>query len=145
MDSDRGDETSTGALEKLATKLNQFLVEIRNVTVGQYTAQLCNLESSVACSICSQRCGLCYLRSGGRTHNYWHGAAMLMEEKAHYEGELSNGLPRSRVPPSYDGNYADDLHDPLKEETLDSLLELYASMNEEEDCGWRDAGSRRQP
>ena len=54
MDSDRGDETSTGALEKLATKLNQFLVEIRNVTVGQYTlslAQLCNLESSVACSI----------------------------------------------------------------------------------------------
>ena len=51
----------------------------------------------------------------GRTHNYWHGAAMLMEEKAHYEGELSNGLPRSRVPPSYDGNYADNLHDPLKE------------------------------
>ena len=48
MDSDRGDETSTGALEKLATKLNHFLVEICNVIS---LAQLCNLESSVACSI----------------------------------------------------------------------------------------------
>ena len=54
MDSDRGDDTSTGALEKLAGRLSQFLVECRNVTVGQYTlslAQLCNHDSGIAFSI----------------------------------------------------------------------------------------------
>ena len=54
MDSDRGDETSAGALEKLAGKLTQFLVESRSISVGQFTlslAQLCNLEGSIAFSI----------------------------------------------------------------------------------------------
>ena len=62
-----------------------------------------------------QSCSYCYLPQYlGRTHNYWHGAALLLEEKASGEGELSNGPPRGRVPPIYNGNYADDLLDPLK-------------------------------
>ncbi|KAL5497639.1 hypothetical protein EMCRGX_G014148 [Ephydatia muelleri] len=187
MDSDRGDETSAGALEKLAGKLTQFLVESRSISVGQFTlslAQLCNLEGSIAFSIWvklfpkmwavlsekqKQVLGAelpsfvssgahvvqmdshpsavsaflegvvrskplpsikpCLLKYLGRTHNYWHGAALLLEEKANSSGELSH---RNKALPSYDGNYADDLLDPMKEEVLDSLSELYASMNEED-------------
>ena len=187
MDSDRGDETSAGALEKLAGKLTQFLVDSRSITVGQFTlslAQLCNLEGSIAFSIWvklfpkmwailtekqKQVLGAelpsfvssgahvvqmdshpsavsaflegvvrskplpsikpCLLKYLGRTHNFWHGAALLLEEKANNDGELAH---RNRTLPSYDGNYADDLLDPMKDEASDSLSELYASMNEED-------------
>ena len=47
----------------------------------------------------------------GKTHNYWHGAVLLLEERATQEGELSL---EGWTPPPYDGNYSDEILDPLK-------------------------------
>lgn len=49
----------------------------------------------------------------GKTHNYWHGAVLLLEERAIVEGELSPDYTE-KTPPPYDGNYSDDILDPLK-------------------------------
>ena len=47
----------------------------------------------------------------GKTHNFWHGSAMLLEQRAYSEGELP---AKSKEPPDYDGKYADQILDPLK-------------------------------
>ena len=47
----------------------------------------------------------------GKTHNYWHGVALLLEERAASEGELSLML---KEPPAYDGDYSEEILDPLK-------------------------------
>ena len=94
----------------------------------------------------------------GKTHNYWHGAVLVLEERANSEGELS---PTGWEPPPYDGNYTEEVLDPLKhvrlpyilnlfisavklnatcvcitycslQETVDSLTEMYSLLNEED-------------
>ena len=47
----------------------------------------------------------------GKTHNFWHGSAMLLEQRAYQEGELP---AKSKEPPDYDGKYTDQILDPLK-------------------------------
>ena len=47
----------------------------------------------------------------GKTHNYWHGAVLILEDRATAEGELTF---ESREPPPYDGNYSEEILDPLK-------------------------------
>lgn len=47
----------------------------------------------------------------GKTHNFWHGSAMLLEQRAYKEGELP---AKSKEPPDYDGKYTDHILDPLK-------------------------------
>ena len=47
----------------------------------------------------------------GKTHNYWHGVTLLLEERAATEGELSLML---KEPPPYDGDCTDEILDPLK-------------------------------
>ena len=47
----------------------------------------------------------------GKTHNYWHGATLLLEDRANTEGEL---ILVSKEPPAYDGNYTEEILDPLK-------------------------------
>ena len=51
MDSDRGDGSGVGALDKLSTKLSQFLSELKTVKTGQYLlslAQLCYADTQLA-------------------------------------------------------------------------------------------------
>ena len=51
MDSDRGDGSGSGALEKLANKLNQFLTEAKRIRSRHYLlslAQLCYLDTQLA-------------------------------------------------------------------------------------------------
>ena len=47
----------------------------------------------------------------GKTHNFWHGSTLILEERAYSEGELP---AKSREPPPYDGNYSDQILNPLK-------------------------------
>lgn len=47
----------------------------------------------------------------GKTHNYWNGAALMLEDRGVADGELAQSVPE---PPSYDGNYAEEVLNPLK-------------------------------
>ena len=51
MDSDKGDGSGSGALEKLSNKLNQFLTEAKRIHAHQYllsVAQLCHSDTQLA-------------------------------------------------------------------------------------------------
>lgn len=51
MDSDRGDGSGAGALEKLANKLSQFILEAKGVRTKQYLlalTQLCHADTALA-------------------------------------------------------------------------------------------------
>ncbi|XP_064401908.1 transformation/transcription domain-associated protein-like isoform X2 [Halichondria panicea] len=71
----------------------------------------------------------CILKYLGKTHNYWHGSALLLEERVLSEQEVAGKV---RQIPSYDGNYGDQILDPLQQESLDSLSELYSSLSEDD-------------
>ena len=51
----------------------------------------------------------------GKTHNFWHGSALLLEHRAYSEGELP---AKSKEPPDYDGKYTDQILDPLKDVSM---------------------------
>ena len=51
MDSDRGDGSGSGALEKLASKLGGFLSDLRGIQTQQYLlslTQLCHADTQLA-------------------------------------------------------------------------------------------------
>lgn len=54
----------------------------------------------------------------GKTHNFWHGSTLILEDRAYSEGELP---AKSREPPPYDGNYSDQILNPLKHVSLEVL------------------------
>ena len=47
----------------------------------------------------------------GKTHNFWHGSAVMLEDRAHSSGELP---VTPKEPPPYDGNYSEQILNPLK-------------------------------
>ena len=49
----------------------------------------------------------------GKTHNFWHGSALLLEDRAASGGELQREGPRE--PPAYNGLYSEQLLDPFKQ------------------------------
>ena len=53
----------------------------------------------------------------GKTHNFWHGSTLILEDRAYSEGELP---AKSREPPPYDGNYSDQILNPLKHVSLEA-------------------------
>ncbi len=53
-----------------------------------------------------------YTQYLGKTHNYWHGSALLLEERVLSEQEVAGKV---RQIPSYDGNYGDQILDPLQQ------------------------------
>ena len=55
----------------------------------------------------------------GKTHNFWHGSALILEARAYKEGELP---AKAREPPPYDGNYSEQILDPLKHVSISLSL-----------------------
>ena len=47
------------------------------------------------------------------THNYWHGCVLLLEDRG--EPDLKRTSTAVKQPPSYDGNYTEQLLDPFKQ------------------------------
>ena len=72
------------------------------------------------CAVCLS-CSFSHAQYLGKTHNYWHGAALLLEERVLSEQEAS---PVKQVP-SYDGNYGDQILDPFQQVSLFVFKNVY--------------------
>ena len=65
----------------------------------------------------------------GKTHNAWHRAVLLLEERGLANGDFD---PQPKVPPKYEGDLVAQTFDPPRQENLDALSDLYASLSEED-------------
>ena len=65
----------------------------------------------------------------GKTHNAWHRAVLMLEERALANGDFDL---QPKIPPKYEGELVGQSLEPLKQETLDALSDLYSSLCEED-------------